>query len=97
MPVSGAAMNSALNALKQYSRQVDQAASRIAEVDVFPVPNAQAPERTSPTPTQAVASADLGGAMVDMMVAQRAFAAQIRVLKSSDDMLRNTVDLGSIK
>jgi flagellar hook protein FlgE len=36
---------------------------------------------------------DLGDAMVDMMIAQRAFAAQLRVLRTADQMLDETVNL----
>jgi flagellar basal body rod protein FlgC len=31
--------------------------------------------------------------MTSMLIAQRAFAAQLRVLRSADEMLKDTVDL----
>lgn len=95
MPVPGTAIASALNALKQYSRSVDQAAERIATVGLFTVPaeQPQEPEPGSPLPAPVAGPADLGDAMVDMMIAQRAFAAQLRVIKTADEMLRDTVQL----
>ena len=93
MPVSGTAMANALNALRQYSRRVDQAAARIASVGLFAVPTDQPQEAEPATPSPAAEPADLGDAMVDIMVAQRAFAAQLRVIKTSDEMLRDTIQL----
>jgi Flagellar basal body rod FlgEFG protein C-terminal len=93
MPVSGTAVATALNALKRYSHRVDQAAERIASVGLFTVPDEQSQGPETATPSPVPEPTDLGGAMVDMMIAQRAFAAQLRVLKTSDEMLRDTVDL----
>lgn len=94
MPVSPTAMVSALNGLRLYSRRADQAATRIASAGLFPVPAEPAAETDAGSTTPAAADpGDLGDAMVDMMVAQRAFAAQIRVLKTADQMQREVVDL----
>lgn len=95
MPVTGTAMANALNALRIYSRRVDEAASRIASVGLFAAPTEQTQDQgPSPTPADIPAeSVDLGEAMVDMMVAQRAFAAQLRVLRTSDEMIKDTVYL----
>ena len=93
MPVSGTAMANALNALRLYSRRVDQAAARIASVGLFSPPSEQAQEPEPVTTPPTAEPADLGDAMVDMMVAQRAFAAQLRVLKTADEMLKDTVHL----
>lgn len=94
MPVSGTAMANALNALRLYSRRVDEAASRISSVGLFAVPPEQTGDPAPPTPAPAAPEpADLGDAMVDMMVAQRAFAAQLRVLRTADEMMRDTVYL----
>jgi len=93
MPVSGTAITSALNALRLYSRRVDQAAERIAAVGLFEVSSDPAPGSDPATPPTAPAEpVDLGGAMVDMMIAQRAFAAQLRVLRTADEMLKETVE-----
>jgi hypothetical protein len=86
-------MATALNALRLYSRRVDEAAARISSVGLFAAPPEQTQE-PAPAPTAAaVEPADLGDAMVDIMVAQRAFAAQVRVLRTADEMLRDTVYL----
>jgi hypothetical protein len=89
-------MVSALNGLRLYSRRVDQAAERIASAGLFSIPDdTAAPPETPPGPATPTAAdpGDLGDAMVSMMVAQRAFAAQIRVLKTADQMRREVVDL----
>jgi hypothetical protein len=98
MPVSGTAMATALNALRLYSRRVDEAASRIASAGLFSVP-ADPSEDPPPaaSPASPPESVDLGDAMVDMMVAQRAFAAQLRVLKTADEMLKDTANLRGTK
>jgi hypothetical protein len=94
MPVSGTAMANALNALRLYSRRVDEAASRIASVGLFAVPSEPTDDPApATTPTATTEPVDLGDAMVDIMVAQRAFAAQLRVLKTADEMLKDTVYL----
>jgi hypothetical protein len=93
MPVSGTAIASALNALRLYTRRVDQAAERIASAGLFDVTTGPPPSTdpaTPPAPPQE--PVDLGGAMVDMMIAQRAFAAQLRVLRTADEMLKETVE-----
>lgn len=97
MPVSGTAVANALNALRLYSRQVDQAAARFASVGLFAAGGDPPQEPDPATPPTAAEPTDLGGAMADMMIAQRAFAAQLRVLKTSDEMLRDTVDLKRTK
>lgn len=94
MPVSGTAMANALNALRLYSRRVDEAASRIASVGLFAVPSEPTDDPVpAATPTATAEPVDLGGPMIDIMVAQRAFAAQLRVLKTADEMLKDTVYL----
>jgi hypothetical protein len=96
MPISGTAIASAINALKLYSRRVDQAAERIASAGLFAVSNPSSSETEPVPPVGASAPSepvDLGDAMVDMMIAQRAFAAQLRVLRTADQMLDETVNL----
>lgn len=40
---------------------------------------------------------DFLDAMVDMMVAQRAFSAQLRVLETANDMTKEAIELGGSK
>jgi Flagellar basal body rod FlgEFG protein C-terminal len=92
MPVSATALSSAVNALKLYSRRVDQAAEQIASVglgDLTPDP-VQPVGGAAPAPESG--TQDLAGAMVDMMIAQRAFAAQLRVIRTADDMLKDSIE-----
>jgi hypothetical protein len=97
MPISGTAIASAINALKLYSRRVDQAAGRIASAGLFAVSNPSSSETDEPVPPVGASApsepVDLGDAMVDMLIAQRAFAAQLRVLRTVDQMLEETVRL----
>ena len=94
MSVSPTAVTSALNALRMYSRQVDRAAQTIASAGLVAIP----PDTTEPSADPAGAPAaqpdlaDLGEAMTSMLIAQRAFAAQLRVLRSADEMLKETVE-----
>lgn len=93
MPVTGTAVSQALTALRYYTRQVDRAAAQIAfagladatsDPEAEPVPAAPPPESESP---------DLTSAMLSMMAAQRAFSAQLRVLRGADQMLRESVEV----
>jgi flagellar basal body rod protein FlgC len=79
-----------------YSRQVDRAAQTIASAGLFSVPSDPSDGATTPPDVPASATvpefADLGEEMTSMLIAQRAFAAQLRVLQSADEMLKETVD-----
>lgn len=96
MSVSSSAVTSALNALRMYSRQVDRAAQTIASAGLITIPSDLSDAATTPpdVPASAAApeSADLAEAMTSMLIAQRAFAAQLRVLQSADEMLKETVE-----
>ncbi|MEO8636470.1 MAG: flagellar basal body rod C-terminal domain-containing protein [Gemmatimonadales bacterium] len=95
MSISPSAVSSALSALKMYSRQVDRAAESIASVGLVDLAADPASGNGAPLPSMSVAygdSADLAGAMTDMMIAQRAFSAQLRVLRTADEMLKESVD-----
>jgi hypothetical protein len=90
MNVTAPALTSALTALRYYSGQVDRAAAQIANagLDVVPAPTAGTP----PSPLVPAADVpDLGAAMVSMMIAQRAFSAQLRVIETADQMLSEVV------
>jgi len=92
MPVTGTAFSTALNALKLYTRRVDLAAAQIARAGLTEVPTDTEGEPSPSSPgAEAVGAADLGSAMVNMMIAQRAFSAQLRVLRTADEMLKETV------
>ena len=95
MSVSGSAISAALSALHQYSRRVDQAAARIATAGLGPLSTDPAEPPTGGVPAGPPAAAgdlaDLTSAMTSMMIAQRAFTAQLQVLRTADDMLQETV------
>lgn len=95
MPVTGTAISSAVNALRLYSRRVDRAAEQIAKAGLVPVASegsGDPEEPVAPISASAAESSDLGEAMVNMMIAQRAFSAQLRVLRTADEMLKESVD-----
>ena len=84
---------SALQGIQACLRRMDKAAAVISGsgADV-----AAAPDATSPggVPTDAPAAADVPGAMVDILIAQRAFSAQLRVLEAAGQMADEAVHLG---
>jgi hypothetical protein len=53
----------------------------------------QSPLDGPATAGSGTAGVDLGEAMVSMMIAQRAFSAQLQVIRTSDEMLHDTVSL----
>lgn len=90
------AMQSALSGLQRYSQQVDRAAERISrgfELDV----SARDPVNAAPgdplSTAQAGREPDYLDAVVDMMTAQRAFSAQLRVIETADQMALETMNL----
>lgn len=93
MPVTGTAISNALSALRYYTRQVDRAAERIALAGLTEVlPDAEGEPAPAAAPAVTPDAPDLDAAMVSMMIAQRAFSAQLRVLRTADEMLRESVD-----
>jgi Flagellar basal body rod FlgEFG protein C-terminal len=94
MSISGPAIATALNAMRLYTRQVDRAAEQIAAAGLTDVTtdSASEPEPTAAPGGPAADGTDLSGAMVNMLIAQRAFSAQLRVLRTADEMLRDTVE-----
>lgn len=76
--------------LSQATARFDRAAAVIAAagLDTSPGGTAAAPA------ADAGAALDMTGAMLEMLLAQRAFAAQLRVIDSADAMLRETLGLG---
>ncbi len=93
MPVTGTAISTALSALRYYTRQVDRAAERIALAGLADV---TADDEGEPAPAAGAGTPDapdLEAAMVSMLIAQRAFSAQLRVLRTADEMLRESVEV----
>ncbi len=75
-----------------------RAASRIARAGLAdplaaPAPGA-APPAGAAAPADARDDVDLAGSMVDVLLAQRAFAANLRVLEAAGDMAREATRLG---
>ncbi len=95
MSISPTALSSALNALKLYNRRVDQAAEAIAAAGLTDGSADSADGTGAPAGPPSATSAgvvDLPDAMTSMLIAQRAFVAQLRVLRTADEMLRETVE-----
>ena len=95
MSVSPSALSSALSALKSYTRQLDRAAESIAGIGLTDLCTTPSCGDGAPLPSPAAATgdaADLAGAMTNMMIAQRAFSAQLHVLRTADDMLKETIE-----
>ena len=96
MSISGPAIASALNALRRYSRDVDWAAHTIAAAGLTDLPAEPNNGGTTPgaaSPSDAPVAGDLASAMTSMLLAQRAFSAQLRVLRTADEMLKESVDV----
>ena len=95
MSVTGtsSALTSALNGLRVYGRRVDRAAQSIASIGLPEPPTEPGTTDESVPPPAAAGGAelDLGGAMTDMLIAQRMYVAQLRVLRTADEMLKETI------
>jgi flagellar basal body rod protein FlgC len=92
MPVTGSTITTALNALKTYTRRVDTDAQSIAADGLYDPQGESTGSAGTPAPP-AAGTQDLAGAMTDMLIAQRLFAAQLRVLQAADQMQQDTVNL----
>jgi hypothetical protein len=94
MSVSGTAISTALSALKMYSRRVDRSAEQIASVGLTEMPTDAGDSAGMPGLSASSGTpVDLTDAMTNMLIAQRAFSAQLRVLKTADEMLKESVDV----
>lgn len=96
LPISAA--SSARYGLQLSLRRVDRAAGVIARagLDVTP-PAAAGPPPADPLAADADSAGydlDLAGAMVDMMIAQRAYSLNLRVLETANEMSKEIVNLG---
>jgi len=75
--------------------RIDRAASVISRAGLEststpPAPGSNADGTASPAP-HGDPEMDIAGAMVDMMLAQRAFAEQLRVMQTIDQTMQDTV------
>lgn len=93
------ATRAALLGMQASLRKLDQAADVISraglELDVNP-PAADAAASDAPADSglvPATSDDDFLDAMVNMMVAQRAFSAQLRVFETADEMSGEAIDL----
>jgi flagellar basal body rod protein FlgC len=76
-----------------YSRRVDRSAEQIASVGLNDLPTDAADAGMPGLPATTGGSADLTEAMTSMLIAQRAFSAQLRVLRTADEMLKDSVEV----
>jgi hypothetical protein len=85
------ALSSALAGIRYQEYLMDRAARAIAGIG----PVEDTPPSLDPTPQPAASDPpmDLPEAMVTMLIAQRAFAAQLRVVRTAEDMARETLRL----
>ncbi len=83
------ALASAVNALRVNGRKVDQAAADIARIGL-PTDATDAPPVSGDATVPAV---DLADAELRMLLAQRAFFAQLRTLRTVDAMMAETLRL----
>lgn len=85
------AMRSALEGLQRAQDRLARDAQYVANAsDMDPEAEASAPATDT---TGESAPQDMTGAMVDILIAQRAFAAQLRVVKTADAMTGEVLDL----
>ena len=75
--------------------RIDRAASVISRAGLessstTPLPATNADGSAAPTP-HADPEMDVAGAMVDMLIAQRAFAEQLRVMQMVDQTMQDTI------
>ncbi len=77
--------------------RIDRAASIISraglESSATPAPTPSETSTTDvPAPAGNAPELDVTGAMVDLLMAQRAFAAQLRVIQAVDQTMQDTLD-----
>jgi hypothetical protein len=100
------AMQSAMQGLQRYDWQMADAASQIARFsdsmdasktppDPGAPPHQALPPALPPTHSIDVVTEDLTGTMLKMMLAQRAYTAQLRILSVTDEMQKEVTGLGT--
>lgn len=85
------AITTVRNALQTTARRFERAAHSVASAGLE---RPAAPLAPAGAPPDASEVADLSDAMTSMLIAQRAFSAQLRVLEAADAMLEEGVRLG---
>lgn len=85
------AIRSAQLGMERSTQRVERAAQVIASAGLE---RADAPGAPASPPAGAAEVADLSEAMTSMLIAQRAFSAQLRVIETADAMLEESVRLG---
>ena len=97
-PISStpSATSSALQGIRTYSLRAAKAAEKIARAGLNDAPAAPSDE-PAPVNAEPQGDADLPAAMIDLMIAQRAFSAQLRVLEAAAEMAQETVNLSRRK
>ncbi len=94
MSISFGAYESALHGVKVDQAAFDRAARKLVKSTLTePVPAVDSTPSAGAGAQESQLTGDSGmtDAMVEMMTAQRAFAASIRVLKTTEDMLKEVV------
>lgn len=92
MTVLPSASASALQGIRVSLERLDRAARVIAASGLDdPAPDAATADPAGPA--AGVDSLDLTGAVLDMMLAQRAFSANLRVFETADAMTREVISL----
>ena len=93
MPVTPTALISALQGLRASSARVARAAQSIA-ASGLPFPPADTGDGTAAPPEQQTDTAGLADAEVTMLMAQRSFSAQLRVLEAAGEIMSEAERLG---
>ena len=96
------AMQSAIQGLQRYDWQMADAASQIARFSdsmdaskTPPDPGAAPHASLPPTHSIDVVTEDLTGTMLKMMLAQRAYTAQLRILSVTEEMQKEVAGSGT--
>ncbi len=90
MTVLPSATSSALQGIRFSLERLDRAA-RVIAASGLDEPTAD--PATDPGPAAGVDALDFTGAVLDMMLAQRAFSANVRVFETADAMTREVISL----
>jgi len=85
---------SAVQGIQACMRRLDRAASVIAGGGGAPAAGAGSISAPATAPAGTSPESDIAGAMVDVLTAQRAFSAQLRVLRAAGRMADEAVRLG---
>ncbi len=89
------ALSSALQGLRSSQRRFDRAAEAVARAAI-PVPPEPPEDPSSPQPAMPEPGqpTDLTGSMTDILMAQRGYFAQLRLIEAAQKMHKEAIDLG---